>query len=57
MIFIRYYSKRLDTEKNKLLKKLDINPNILYNVDLKEKNYKIIIKKLNDELFKYINKD
>ena len=57
MIFIRYYSKRLDTEKKKLLKKLDINPNILYNVDLKEKNYKIIIKKLNDELFKYINKD
>ncbi len=57
MVFIRYYSKKLDSEKKELLKRLDINPKILYNVDLKKNNYKIIIKKLNDELIKYTKKE
>ncbi len=54
MLFIRYYAKKLDTRKNELLKKLNINSSILYNVDLSEKNYKTIINKLNNELLKYI---
>lgn len=52
MIFIRYYGKKLDSEKNKLLKKLDIEPSILYNVDITQNNYKNIIKKINMELYK-----
>jgi len=51
MIFIRYYGKKLDSEKNKLLKKMDIEPSILYNVDITSNNYKNIIKKINMELY------
>ena len=57
MIFIRYYAKKLDTEKNNLLKKLDIDPVLLYNADISQDKYKIILKKINLELLKYSNKN
>ena len=56
MIFIRYYAKKLDTEKNNLLKKLDIEPKLLYNADITQDKYKSILKKINTELYKYSNK-
>jgi hypothetical protein len=43
MVFIRYYGKKLDSEKNKLLKKMDIEPSILYNDDITSNNCPSII--------------
>ena len=57
MIFIRFYGKKLDTEKNNLLKKLKIEPSILYNIDLSQEKYKDILLKINKELNKYCNKN
>ena len=57
MIFIRYYGKKLDSEKNNLLKKLDIDPKLLYNADISQDKYKNILKNINSELYKYSNKN
>jgi hypothetical protein len=55
MIFIRYYGKNLDTLKKKLLKKLDINENLLYHNNLNRNNFNIIVEKLNKLLYKILN--
>lgn len=57
MIFIRFYGKKLDTEKNNLLKKLKIEPSILYNIDISKEKYKDILLKINKLLHKYCNKN
>ncbi len=50
MMFIRYYAKKLDDEKNKFLKKIDVDPAILYNTDIIQDKYLQIVKKINIEL-------
>ncbi len=57
MTFIRYYSKNLDERKNDLLKKLDIDPKILYHTEIDESNFKNIVKKINNELFELIDQN
>ena len=52
MIFIRYYAKYLDNEKNKLLKKCDINKDIIYYENLKNNDLKKIVKCLNKKINK-----
>lgn len=56
MCFIRYYGKNLDNEKNKLLKKLKINKQLLYQNNIDNIKYKEIINKLNKELINIIKK-
>lgn len=52
MIFIRYYAKKLDSEKTNLLKKLQIDPNILYISEINDDQYRSIIKKINTQIDK-----
>jgi hypothetical protein len=55
MTFIRFYAKKLDTRKNKLLEKIDIEPNILYRTEI-PKNESIEINKIiNKELYDNLN--
>ena len=56
MIFIRYYSKYLDTNKNIMIKKCGIDSENIYYANLKNNDYKKIITCLNDKLNKYLNK-
>jgi hypothetical protein len=55
MIFIRYYTKYLDEEKNKIINKCDINTNVIYHTNLKNKEFKQIFKCLNKKISKNIN--
>ncbi len=55
MNFIRFYAKRLDNEKNKLISSLGIEPELLYHTELSKSNVKIIVKKLNKELYNIFN--
>jgi hypothetical protein len=50
MIFIRYYSNRLDTLKNSLLKEYNIQDDDIYKDDIGEVNTNIIIKNTNNDL-------
>lgn len=50
MIFIRYYSNRLDHLKNKLLKSYKIREDDIYKIDIGKENYDIIIKNINSNL-------
>ncbi len=55
MTFIRFYAKKLDTRKNELLEKLDIEQNILYRDQVSQHEIKSINKILNKELFDNLN--
>ncbi len=57
MEFIRFYAKKLDTEKNKLLKSMGIDPAILYNIDIIHDKYKNVINKLNILIHKNCEKN
>lgn len=47
LVFIRYYSKELDKEKNKLIKNYGLNISSMYHLDLDNKIHKKIIYNLN----------
>jgi hypothetical protein len=51
MIFIRYYSNRLDTLKNNLLKGYNIKDDDIYKDDIGDINSNIIIKNTNKDLY------
>jgi len=55
--FIRYYAIGLDRQKNDILKKLNIDPSIIYHYNIDNKKYMKIINKLNEELINIINKN
>ncbi len=55
MNFIRFYAKRLDNEKNKLIKSIGIEPELLYHTELSKSDIKMIVKKLNKELYDIFN--
>ena len=50
MIFIRYYSNRLDHLKNKLLKSYKIREDDIYKINIGKENYDIIINNINNNL-------
>ena len=50
LTFIRYYSKKLDNEKNTLITNLGLNPIIYYYNNIEKKNLTIIIDKINKSL-------
>lgn len=56
MIFIRYYSNRLDTLKNSLLKEYNIKEDDIYKDDIGDINTDIIIKNTNKDLHAYQHK-
>lgn len=51
LIFIRYYGKKLDSDKNKLIKSYNLDPSIYYYSYINENNSNIIIDKINNELY------
>lgn len=54
LTFIRYYAKKLDTEKNNIIKSYNVPTNIIYHINLNNKNFKKIINKLNHTLIKLV---
>ena len=54
LTFIRYYSKRLDKEQNKKKLKYGLNRNIIYKMDLNDNDYNIVVKKINNDIKKYL---
>jgi hypothetical protein len=52
--FIRYYAVGLDSQKNELLKRYNIDPAVIYHNHIDNKKYSIIINKLNNELLNII---
>ena len=57
MGFIRFYAKKLDSEKNKFLKSIGIDPAVLYNIDIIHDKYKDVIAKLNVHIHKNCKKN
>jgi hypothetical protein len=57
MRFIRFYAKKLDSEKNKLLKSMGINLSIIYNLDIVDDTYNDVITKLNKQIYKNCEKN
>jgi hypothetical protein len=55
MNFIRFYGKRLDTLKNNLLKKLNIDYNLLYHNNLTDVNNNNICISINKELYEILS--
>jgi len=53
MTFIRYYAKKLDNYKNKLIKKYGFNLSTIYHLNLNDENNKKIISKINKDIEKY----
>ena len=53
MIFIRYYSNRLDTLKNNLLKEYNIIYDDIYKDDIGNVNTNIIITNTNKDICKH----
>ena len=56
MMFIRYYGKYLDENKNKIIKNMGIREEILYNNEIKNNILNEIIEKINEEFKRIINK-
>ena len=54
MIFVRYYAKYLDKQKNKIIKKCGINKDIIYHENLDNNNLKKIIDYVNKKIEKNI---
>jgi hypothetical protein len=52
MTFIRYFAKKLDNEKNSIIKKYKLESEIIYSTNIKNQYYKKIIRKLNDDILK-----
>ena len=57
MIFIRYYSNRLDHLKNKLLKSYKIREDDIYKINIGKENYDIIINNINNNLKEETSRD
>lgn len=55
MTFIRYYSKKLDSRKVKLLEDINIEPNILYRNEIPKKEVKNLNLILNEKLYDILN--
>ena len=54
ILFIRYYARYLDMEKNKLIKEFNLDPSLSYQADMDIDYHNNIIKNINDELEKII---
>ena len=54
MMFIRYYVKYLDDAKNKIANNCNIDTDIIYHSNMKNKDLNIIVKCLNDKISEYI---
>ena len=53
ILFIRYYARYLDDEKNKLIKNYGLDPSLSYQADYDTNYNNTIIKNINDDLKKY----
>ena len=54
MIFIRYYAKYLDNEKNKIITQCNLNSDIIYHSNIKNKDLNILVECLNKKISKYV---
>lgn len=54
ILFIRYYARYLDTEKNKLVKKFNLNPSLIYQADFDNDYHSAIVSNINSSLEKLV---
>jgi hypothetical protein len=50
ILFIRFYSRHLDDEKNKIIKKIGLDPSLTYQNDLGQEYQNKLIDGINDKL-------
>lgn len=55
VLFIRYYAKYLDMEKNKIIKKFNLNPGLIYQTNLDNDYSNKLLLNINNLLYKLVS--